>query len=790
MRHISILAVAVLFALSVFPACGGGSDNNDQPKTQCNDGVDNDGDGDVDFPDDLGCTSLTDDSENSLPSPACMDGRDNDGDGKIDFPDDPGCFLPQADDETDDCPDGPNCPECADGKDNDDNGLKDYPQDPGCTSAGDGEEFLHNAIACGAGLMVQPLPPGGEGEGTLGATSLSNITSPCGGGGGSPAFAYELHLTQNKVVEISTDDQATEVDTVIDVRSEMCSDPASEVACHDDISPTNMASHLTVPLDAGVYYIIVSGHDSSSSGAYHLQIKTYSGEHAACATEGDCGPGLFCRVPHGGTGMSCEKPACNDGIDDDDKGDGADYPMDPGCSSPTDNDETDDCPSGPNCPECSNGIDDDHDNKTDYPNDPTCAAAGDASETCPSTDGVQAIITGMTMSTTVGAVNDVMLPSGSPTFCESSASLAPDKTFRLDLPATTTLTISPDSEFDASIGLFDSTCMGVPLACEDFGDIVLANQQAGSYYVVVDGYFTDETGAFTLTVSGEIAQGGSCEGALAQAGALTCKPGTGCKGTMGSRTCQPVQCSDGINNGDGDNKIDYPNDPGCDSPLDDDETDPATPPVCSNGIDDDTDGATDYPADTGCSSAAGTSEKFCALETDPVGTITTNPIEGTTVGKTNNFSTATTCPTTKDTYGLDVAYQLSLPVAVTTLTVDLSDGVDPNLTSFDTVVSIKDASCSTQVACDDDGGDPSLESKVVKTNVSAGSYAIIIDGYQLSGSTGNAVAGTYNMVVKGTVAAGLSCSSPLFNGGANAVLSCLNASGAAGTCNTTTHLCQ
>jgi len=47
----------------------------------CDDGVDNDGDGLVDFPEDPGCANATADREN----PQCNDGVDNDGDGKIDF---------------------------------------------------------------------------------------------------------------------------------------------------------------------------------------------------------------------------------------------------------------------------------------------------------------------------------------------------------------------------------------------------------------------------------------------------------------------------------------------------------------------------------------------------------------------------------------------------------------------------------------------------------------------------------------------------------------------------------
>ncbi|MCZ6463633.1 MAG: hypothetical protein O7A09_04780 [Proteobacteria bacterium] len=54
---------------------------------QCQDGVDNDGDGTTDFPEDLGCADFT----APLESPACSDGRDNDGDGHADYPADPEC---------------------------------------------------------------------------------------------------------------------------------------------------------------------------------------------------------------------------------------------------------------------------------------------------------------------------------------------------------------------------------------------------------------------------------------------------------------------------------------------------------------------------------------------------------------------------------------------------------------------------------------------------------------------------------------------------------------------------
>jgi len=57
------------------------------PPPACNDGLDNDGDGQSDFPAVPGCRSLKRHNE----APVCNDGADNDGDRKIDFPADPGC---------------------------------------------------------------------------------------------------------------------------------------------------------------------------------------------------------------------------------------------------------------------------------------------------------------------------------------------------------------------------------------------------------------------------------------------------------------------------------------------------------------------------------------------------------------------------------------------------------------------------------------------------------------------------------------------------------------------------
>jgi hypothetical protein len=60
----------------------------------CDDGVDNDGDGDADFPADAGCADAGSENE----GPQCDDGLDNDGDGKIDTAD-PQCASASDDRE-------------------------------------------------------------------------------------------------------------------------------------------------------------------------------------------------------------------------------------------------------------------------------------------------------------------------------------------------------------------------------------------------------------------------------------------------------------------------------------------------------------------------------------------------------------------------------------------------------------------------------------------------------------------------------------------------------------------
>ena len=129
------------FPITYLPASETQPDWQRVPPAACQDGLDNDGDTQIDYPNDPGCTSTADNDETN---PACSDGIDNDGDTKIDYPDDAGCTSLTDTNETN--------PACNDGVDNDGDTKIDYPADPGCTSAADNSEFNPPPVACNDGV--------------------------------------------------------------------------------------------------------------------------------------------------------------------------------------------------------------------------------------------------------------------------------------------------------------------------------------------------------------------------------------------------------------------------------------------------------------------------------------------------------------------------------------------------------------------------------------------------------------------------------------------------------------
>jgi hypothetical protein len=117
---------------------------------QCNNALDDDGDGYFDL-DDRGCDTLLDAVEGDLAggAPACSNAVDDDGNGAADYPFDAGCT--HAADATERAPARP--PACTNGVDDDLDGRVDFPADFDCAGAGgDSEDPPVRFLACANGL--------------------------------------------------------------------------------------------------------------------------------------------------------------------------------------------------------------------------------------------------------------------------------------------------------------------------------------------------------------------------------------------------------------------------------------------------------------------------------------------------------------------------------------------------------------------------------------------------------------------------------------------------------------
>jgi len=105
-----------------------------------------------------------------------------------------------------------------------------------------------------------------------------------------------------------------------------------------------------------------------------------------------------------------------------------------------------------------------------------------------------------------------------------------------------------------------------------------------------------------------------------------------------------LQCDDGIDN-DGDGDTDFPNDPGCTGPGDNDETNPQ----CNDGLDNDNDDLVDFPNDPGCSSLEDDSEASGGgggflppiFRAPPTAPTTTPPVAGLVVFTGQSHSNGT-----------------------------------------------------------------------------------------------------------------------------------------------------
>jgi hypothetical protein len=185
------------------PGCASPEDDDERTGKQCDDGIDNDDDGDIDL-DDEHCDGINDDTEDPLP--ACSDGLDNDRDGKIDL-NDPDCEGPNDDDEQ-----AP--PQCSDKIDNDGDKLIDFPSDPGCASAADLDEFNGD---CTPGQTETKTCSTGK----LGICSEGTATRICGSNSKWGEYGSCTQTTQ-PTAEICTDRADNDCDGKVDANDEQC----------------------------------------------------------------------------------------------------------------------------------------------------------------------------------------------------------------------------------------------------------------------------------------------------------------------------------------------------------------------------------------------------------------------------------------------------------------------------------------------------------------------------------------------------------------------------------------
>jgi len=669
--------------------------------------------------------------------PECSDGLDNDGDGVKDFPDDPGCDDADDNDEGSDdcaaCPSCTACPACGNGTDDDGDTLVDWGEDPGCVSAADTSELDE----CIPGIEVQPLPDSG-GSGTTSGSSYFNGSCWTSS---YPEDVWSYRVTR-PMRSITFSTIGSTLDTVTYIRYGNCGSAAAEIACSDP-----GAGGEAVPIAdpaLGNYYIFVDG--AIGSGSYVLNVSGVIPGGEPCdpaSSQFVCESGYRCATD------TCVPTQCNDGVNNGDGDALIDYPLDPGCSSISDDDESDDCgacPACTSCPQCGNGSDDDGDSLIDYPDDLGCASAGDdVEENCPGeNDPITVMTQGQYNGTTVGLTNDFQ-PS-----CNTLTS-GPDAVYQLETTGKLkSLHVDTGgSALNTIVMVKAAECTTTDLGCDNdsfgAGDslVTLTDLDPGLYFIIVDGY-SAASGAYTLNVNAVLRLGQPCNPAAISSGLFSCETGSFCNGTV----CAPTLCNNGIDDDSpADGLADFPADPGCASPDDNSEDDDCDQcpsctacPACSNGVDDDGDSLVDYGEDAGCAFAGDDEESNCPEETTGVQNFTSSPQTGTTVGAINDFVPSCSSSSTSP----DKVYGLDVPGDLTTVNFNTAGS------GYDTVLMVKPTVCaSPDLACDDDTT-TTLQSEIVLGSLAAGYYLVIVDGFSTA-------SGSYTLNISGTIASGQPC---------------------------------
>lgn len=376
--------------------------------------------------------------------------------------------------------------------------------------------------------------------------------------------------------------------------------------------------------------------------------------------------------------------ACGNGLDDD--GDGATDAFDVGCAFEGDVDEAD-APLGGPPPDCANGVDDDADGETDHPADPDCAFAGANSEAAACGAGIHVV----RLPPEGGAVDVSLVPSTDRRAVPCGPS-GGDVFLALDVPVRARVTLQAfDAEGAAPVTL------AAQRACSEAAPFVACRGPDAVSPLTLDDVPAGPL-FFTLQMPDDRPRPAEVR-LVAEVESLI------------------RACNDGLDN-DGDAVFDL-FDPGCTFELDDDEfDDPAHPPACANGLDDDADGLRDYPADPECLAAGRDSEEPGCRADVPV----------VRVGEPGGRLSLRTDG--RDRYGASCGNPQG-PEHVIVVRVDRPSRLEAVVENndYDTVLFLRGA-CddpAAELACNDDTN--GLASALVVEPLAPGYYFLFLDGY-------------------------------------------------------------
>ena len=301
------------------------------PESICDDGMDDDNDGDIDC-EDLDCQ---DDAACHEEGDECADNIDNDGDDAADCADS-------------DCFDAPNCQEVCD--DNIDNDLD---EDTDCddTDCRFDPACVDTAICDAPPALILDSPA----TGTLDEGQDSNFRGSCAGASG-PEAVYALTVAEAGSFCLHT--EGSDIDTVLYVRTPDCVGEDGEVACDDDGGP-GVTSSIELDATPGTYYVFVDSF-SFSLGAYTLNARAGTCVENSCddGNDDDNDGDTDCADSDCVDAPNCQE-VCDDNIDND-------------LDELTDCEDLDDCGADPACIEiCDNNTDDNNNQLTDC-EEPTC----------------------------------------------------------------------------------------------------------------------------------------------------------------------------------------------------------------------------------------------------------------------------------------------------------------------------------------------------------------------------------------------------------------------------------